>query len=52
MAGTDRTPLGTGSIGDTVTLDNGGLAWFGMATDPFWADGPALLRFLTGARGR
>jgi hypothetical protein len=37
--------LGAGQTGQTFDLSNGGLAWFGLALDPFWGDAPALFAF-------
>jgi hypothetical protein len=38
--------LGTGANDRIFPLDGGGVAWFGLAADPFWADGVALAGFL------
>src|SRR5690348_15434628 len=46
--GTEGTLLGEGQTGDVVPLGAGGLAWAGLAADPFTADGIALAGFLAG----
>jgi len=46
--GTGGTPLGEGPTGVVFPLGTGGLAWAGLAADPFTADGVALARFLAG----
>jgi len=47
------TPLGEGRTGAVFPLGDDGLAWAGLATDPFSADGAALSRFFQGlAEGR
>jgi hypothetical protein len=44
-SGTGGIELGVGRTGQTFDLGNGGLAWFGLALDPFWGDAPALFAF-------
>ena len=47
------TPLGEGRTGAVFPLGDDGLAWAGLAADPFSADGVALSRFFQGlAEGR
>jgi len=46
--GTEGTLLGEGHTGEVFPLGVGGLAWAGLAADPFTADGIALARFLQG----
>lgn len=46
--GTEGTPLGEGRTGEVFSLGGGGLAWAGLAADPFTADGIALAQFLQG----
>jgi hypothetical protein len=46
--GTEGTPLGQGRTGEVFPLGAGGLAWAGLAADPFTADGLALAQFLAG----
>ena len=46
--GTEGTLLGEGHIGEVFPLGAGGLAWAGLAADPFTADGIALAGFLAG----
>ncbi len=46
--GTEGTLLGKGHTGEVFTLGAGGLAWAGLAADPFTADGIALAGFLQG----
>jgi hypothetical protein len=46
--GTDGTPLGQGRTGAVFPLDGDGLAWAGLAADPFTGDGIALGKFLQG----
>jgi Domain of unknown function (DUF4331) len=46
--GTEGTVLGEGRTGEVFPLGAGGLAWAGLAADPFTADGIALARFLAG----
>jgi hypothetical protein len=46
--GADGSTLGEGHTGNTFPLVDGGRAWVGAATDPFWGDGPALFRFHQG----
>jgi Domain of unknown function (DUF4331) len=41
-SGNGGIELGAGRTGQTFDLSNGGLAWFGLALDPFWGDAPAL----------
>jgi hypothetical protein len=43
-------PLGAGRTDETFPLDCGGVAWFGSAADPFWANGVALAQFLSAAQ--
>ena len=43
--GFDGSPLGTGHTAAITPLRHGGSAWFGLAGDPFWADGSALFQF-------
>jgi uncharacterized protein DUF4331 len=51
--GTDGTLLGEGHTGEVFSLDDSGLAWAGLAADPFNADGIAIGMFLQGlAEGR
>jgi hypothetical protein len=45
--GANGSPLGSGATGEIFSLQGGGVAWFGVATDPFWADGPALFQFIS-----
>jgi len=49
--GTGGTPLGEGRTGAVFSLADGGLAWAGLAADPFTADGAALFAFLQGVAG-
>lgn len=44
--GTDGALLGQGRTGAVFPLAGGGLAWAGLAADPFTADGAALFAFL------
>ena len=48
--GTAGTPLGEGRTGEVFPLgpDGDGLAWAGLAADPFTADGIAIGRFVQG----
>jgi Domain of unknown function (DUF4331) len=46
--GTEGTLLGKGRTGEVFPLGAGGLAWAGLAADPFTADGIALATFLAG----
>jgi hypothetical protein len=46
--GTEGTLLGEGRTGMVFPLGVGGLAWAGLAADPFTADGIALATFLQG----
>jgi hypothetical protein len=46
--GTEGTLLGEGRTGAVFSLGGGGLAWAGLAADPFNADGIAIGRFLQG----
>src|SRR5262249_28281555 len=46
--GTEGTVLGQGHTGEVFPLGAGGLAWAGLAADPFTADGIALAGFLQG----
>jgi hypothetical protein len=46
--GTEGTLLGAGRTGEVFPLSAGGLAWAGLAADPFTADGVALAGFLAG----
>ena len=51
--GTEGTLLGEGRTGEVFSLGAGGVAWAGLAADPFTADGLALARFLAAlAEGR
>jgi hypothetical protein len=51
--GTAGTPLGQGRSGEVFPLAGHGLAWAGVAADPFSGDGFAVGKFLTGlAEGR
>lgn len=43
--GADGRRLGSGRTGETFPLDDGGLGWFGVASDPFWGNGIALAGF-------
>ena len=45
--GTEGALLGEGHTGEVFHLGARGLAWAGLAADPFTADGIALARFLT-----
>jgi Domain of unknown function (DUF4331) len=42
------TPLGQGHTGAVFSLDDNGLAWTGLAADPFNGDGIAIATFLQG----
>jgi Domain of unknown function (DUF4331) len=44
--GTDGTALGQGRTGAVFPLDGNGLAWAGLAADPFNGDGIAIATFL------
>ena len=44
--GTEGVLLGEGRTGEVVSLDGDGLAWAGLAADPFTGDGVALGGFL------
>src|SRR5262249_42283596 len=46
LSGTDGTVIGAGGNDEVFALGEVGSAWFGMATDPFWADGAALAVFI------
>ncbi len=46
--GTEGTPLGEGRTGDVFPLGVNGIAWAGLAADPFNGDGIALGTFLQG----
>jgi hypothetical protein len=46
--GPEDTELGVGRTGEAFTLGHGGVAWFGLAGDPFWGDAPALFAFTRG----
>jgi hypothetical protein len=46
--GTAGTPLGEGRGGEVFPLGGDGLAWAGLAADPFCADGIAVGRFVQG----
>jgi hypothetical protein len=46
--GTAGTPLGDGRTGEVFSLSDGGLAWAGLAADPFTGDGIAIGKFLQG----
>jgi hypothetical protein len=48
--GTDGTPLGGGRTGAVFSLGDNGLAWAGLAADPFNGDGVAIGQFLQGLR--
>jgi hypothetical protein len=51
--GTTGTLLGEGRTGEVFSLSDNGLAWAGLAADPFNGDGIAIGRFLQGlAEGR
>ena len=51
--GTAGTPLGEGRTGEVFSLRGNGLAWAGLATDPFNGDGIAIGAFLQAlAEGR
>jgi hypothetical protein len=43
--GTAGTPLGEGRTGEVFPLAGNGLAWAGLAADPFTADGVAIAKF-------
>jgi Domain of unknown function (DUF4331) len=44
--GTEGTVIGEGRTGEVFSLDGDGLAWAGLAADPFTGDGVALGGFL------
>lgn len=44
----DGSALGSGPTEEVFPLDDGSLAWFGVAGDPFWGDGVALAQFMQG----
>jgi hypothetical protein len=44
--GVGGSHLGVGPNDHIFPLDGGGVAWFGLASDPFWADGVALAEFI------
>jgi hypothetical protein len=44
-AGSGGEILGAGRAGEAIALAGGGRAWFGLASDPFRANGPALRAF-------
>jgi Domain of unknown function (DUF4331) len=44
--GTEGTLVGEGHTGEVVSLDGDGVAWAGLAADPFTGDGVALGGFL------
>ncbi len=46
--GTEGTLVGEGRTGEVFSLDGNGLAWAGLAADPFTGDGVALGGFLQG----
>jgi hypothetical protein len=46
--GREGTLLGEGRTGAVFPLDGNGLAWAGLAADPFTGDGVALGKFLQG----
>jgi hypothetical protein len=46
--GTAGTPLGEGRTGEVFALDGDGLAWAGLAADPFNGDGIAIGKFNQG----
>jgi len=48
--GTEGVLLGEGRTGEVFTLDGDGLAWAGLAADPFTGDGVALGGFLQALR--
>jgi len=48
LHGTEGTALGEGRTGEVFSLGANGLAWAGLAADPFTADGAALAKFLQG----
>jgi hypothetical protein len=43
--GSEGAPLGAGGAGEAIALPGGGRAWFGLASDPFRGNGPALRAF-------
>jgi hypothetical protein len=43
--GAAGTPLGEGRTGQVFSLTGDGLAWAGLAADPFTADGNAIIQF-------
>ena len=45
-SGTGGRRLGSGVTGEVFSLEGGGLAWFGVAADPFVGNGPALRAFV------
>ena len=49
--GTEGVQLGEGRTGEVFSLGSEGLAWAGLAADPFTADGVALAQFLSGLLG-
>lgn len=49
--GTEGTQLGEGRTGAVFSLGSEGLAWAGLAADPFTADGAALAAFLSSLLG-
>src|SRR5262249_21894990 len=46
--GTEGTALGEGRTGEVFSLTGNGLAWAGLAADPFSGDGIAIGKFLQG----
>ena len=46
--GTAGTPLGEGCTGEVFSIGDNGLAWAGLAADPFSGDGIAIGKFLQG----
>jgi hypothetical protein len=46
--GATGAPLGEGRTGEVFSLSDNGLAWAGLAADPFNGDGTALGKFLQG----
>ncbi len=45
-SGTSGVWLGSGVTGEIFSLEGGGRAWFGVASDPFIGNGPALQAFV------
>jgi hypothetical protein len=48
QSGLEGSELGGGHTGEAFALSNGGVAWFGLAQDPFWGDAVALFAFNQG----